>query len=135
MDFLIHWWREVVYAIRKLNRNAAERDLDEEINLHVEMETHLNIADGMTPNDARRAALLTFGGMTKTKERTMYMWRLTSIETLWRDIRHGLRLMIKNPGFTAVTVLSLALGIGANTAIFSIIDAVLLKTTPLCRPG
>jgi predicted permease len=109
-------------------------DLEEEIHSHLAMEEQENLESGMPPEEAHYAALRRFGNVTLAQERSREMWRWNSIETLWQDVRYGLRQLRRSPGVTAVAVLSLALGIGANTAIFSLIDAVLLKTLAVQNP-
>src|SRR5262249_17273507 len=115
-------------------RRRAEQELDEEIRAHLEMEVEQNIADGMSPEEARVAARRSFGSVALSKEDSRAMWGLGSLEIFWQDLRHGLRMMLKNPGFTLIAVLTLALGIGANTAIFTLLDKVLIRPLPVEQP-
>ena len=111
-------------------RTEIERGLDEEIQFHIHGQTEKNLKAGMTPEDARRHALVKFGGVQRAKESTRDQFRGGSIEDVARDVRYGFRALVRAPAFTIVAVLTLALGIGATTAMFSVVNGILLRPLP-----
>jgi predicted permease len=129
------WKRQIAKIHGILGRRHRAVDLRDEIRAHIAMEEQENLEAGMPPEEARYAALRRFGNVTLAQERSRDMWVWNSIETLFQDLRYGLRQLRRSPGFAAVAVITLALGIGANTAIFSLIDAVMLRSIPVRDPS
>lgn len=116
------------------SRSSVEQEIDAEIRAHIEMRIEDSIAAGMSPENARRDAMLRFGNPTVTRERVTAMDMSLMIDGIWRDLRYALRQLWKAPGFTITAVLTLALGIGATSAIFTLFDQALLRMLPVERP-
>jgi len=120
--------------IRFLRRGRWDVERARELEAHIDIETDENIARGLAPDEARWAARRKLGNELRIREEIYGMNTIASLDALGRDLRYGVRFLRRTPGFTAVAVLSLALGIGANTAIFQVIDALRLRTLPVPRP-
>jgi predicted permease len=129
------WARRFWLRLQTLfHRRRIAHELDDEIQFHLEQQVAENIAAGMSPEESRYAAMRAFGNPTVLKEETRDTWGWIAVEQIVKDLRYGLRMLGKNFGFSAVAVATLALGIGANAAIFTVINAVMLRALPVEHP-
>ena len=128
-SYIRHFYRRLRHPQR------AESELDDEIQSYFDILVERGMSRGLTREAAERAARLDFGGPGRVKEKVRESRAGAEIETTWRDFRLALRSLKKNPGFTAAAVLSLGLGLGANTAIFTLVNTVILKSLPVKDPG
>ena len=122
----VNWW---------LKRRRKEDELREELEFHLSEEADDRQAEGLTVEQARHAARRDLGNVTLVREEARTMWTWTVVEQLAQDVRYALRTMIRNPAFSGLAVLTLALGIGANTAIYSFMDSILLRSLPVADPA
>lgn len=131
MTMLTDWLRGIGVKLKTLLRpDAAWKDLDDEVRFHLEMEAARLRREGLAPEEARRQAMLRFGGVERIKDETREARGTKLWEDMMQDLKYGLRMIVKNPVFSAVAIITLALGIGANTAIYTVVKAVLLDPLP-----
>jgi putative ABC transport system permease protein len=131
----MRWLYKIPLRLRSLFRkHQADRELASELQFHLQQQIDQNLAQGLTPEEARDAALRQFGGVEQVKEECREMREVSIFEDLVHDLKFAARMIFKNPGFAVVIVLTLALGIGANTAIFSLVNASLLQPPPYADP-
>jgi predicted permease len=129
------WVYTLPLRLRSLfHRQAADEELDEELRDHIEQKTRQYVAQGLPPQEARRCARLEMGGLEKRKEECRDARRITWLQDLVQDVHYGLRILRKSPGVTVVVVIALALGVGANTAIFSVVNGFLLRPLAVSSP-
>src|SRR5687767_2539360 len=122
---------DLIFRLRALLRpRTVERELDEELRFHLEQAIERHLQKGVPRQEAVRRAHLALGGVEQVKERCRDQRRVALIETMLQDVRYAFRTIHRSPGFAAMVIASLALGIGANTAIFTLIDAVMLRSLP-----
>src|SRR5438270_843788 len=126
---LFSLWRNI------LHKDRVRQELTQEVLAYLDLLTEMKITEGLKPEEARRAALIELGGVEQVKERVWEVKMGQKLETMWRDLRFGARMLAKHPGFTAVAALALALGIGANTAILSAVNAFVLRPLPVEKPA
>jgi putative ABC transport system permease protein len=117
-----------------LNSQKQEQEFAEELETHLQMHIEDNVKSGMTPDEARRQAVIKLGGIEQTKERHRVQRKIPLLEIMFRDLRYGTRRLLKSPGLTIIAILSLALGIGANAAIFSLVNTAALRPLPIKNP-
>ena len=127
------FWNHLPYLARRLDRRRAEKDLDDELQAHLDLEIEGNLAAGMSPDEARRAARRKLGNLSIARQDVRAVWELPFVETTWKDLRHAARLLRARPGYAFAAILSLALGIGVCTAVWTVVDRVLLRRTPVHR--
>jgi predicted permease len=131
----MRWFARLSVRSRMLfHRAAVGASLDDELRFHIERLAAENRASGMPPEEARYAALRAFGNPALLREQTRATWSWNQLESLWRDLRYSLRTLRRTPGFTTVAVIVMALGIGANVALFTVVRSVLLKPLPFANP-
>src|SRR5688500_8242823 len=126
------WWRR---AVARLSRNRLDDEMQEEIRDHLERRRQQLIAAGMEPDDAEREARRAFGNVTRVREELRDGWGFPRLESVMQDVHYGARILRRAPGFTAVAVLSLSLGIGAAAAVFNLADAVLFRPLSVEDPA
>ncbi|HEX2918228.1 MAG TPA: permease prefix domain 1-containing protein, partial [Edaphobacter sp.] len=116
------------------DKSAMDRELEEEVASHIEMATEENLRNGMSPDEARRRAMVRFGGVEQAKERQRESRGLPWLDTVLQDLRYAVRTLAREKGFAAVAILILALGIGANVVVFSVVNTILLRPLPFYKP-
>jgi putative ABC transport system permease protein len=131
MSWLSETWRRIRSVVR---RDAIEQGLDDEIRFHIDQQTEKNRRAGMPPDEARRQAVLRFGGLERAKEETRDEVRPALLEDAARDVRYASRLLARSPGFTLAALVTLAVGIGATSAIYGVVRAVMLEPLPYHQP-
>src|SRR5713226_3441327 len=130
----MRWWRRIGTWRPLSSQRRREADLDRELRSHLELDAEEQRDVGLAPQEARYAAQRAFGNLTLTKEDTRAMWGWRSLEQVAQDLRYAGRVLRKNPAFSAVAISCLALGIGASTATFSVMNAVMIKSLPVKEP-